>query len=146
MTVFKGRPIIPGNVKGQAVISKKGFNTLASFQKSIIMRAKKAICSDQDNSDLYKKVLTDKVLCIPQTIGSTTGGLVILTIAKMSIGPRAILFSEEIDSLAAAGIILTDVWLNKKIVTVDRLGKDFLEGIKEGSEIEIKEDGTVIID
>lgn len=146
MTIFKGRPIISGNVKGQAVVSKKGFNTLASFQKSIITRARKAICSDQDNLDLYKKVLTDKILCIPQTIGSTTGGLVILTIAKMNIGPRAILFSDRIDSLAAAGIILTDVWLNKRIVTVDCLGEDFLESIKEGSEVEIKEDGTVIIE
>lgn len=146
MAAFKGRAIIPGNVRGQAVVSKKGFNTLASFQKSIITRARRATCSDQDNPDLYKKVLTDRVLCIPQTIGSTTGGLVLLTIARMNMGPRAILFADKVDSLAAAGIILTDVWLNKKIITVDCLGKDFLESVKEGSEIEIKEDGTVIVE
>ncbi|HHW56122.1 MAG TPA: DUF126 domain-containing protein [Clostridia bacterium] len=145
MKVFKGKPIISGNVKGEALVSTKGFNTLASFQKSIIMRAKKAICSDQDNKELFKKIMTQKILCIPQTIGSRTGGLVILTIAKMNIEPKAFLFADRIDSLAAAGIILTDVWLNKKIITVDSLGKEFLEVVREGDVVEIKNDGTVIL-
>lgn len=143
--VFKGRVIVPGNLKSEALVSRKGFNTLASFQKSIVTRAKKARCSDQDNRDLYQKEITGKVLCLPQTIGSTTGGLVILTAAQMGVAPAAMLFSKPIDSLAAAGIIMTDIWLNKKIITVDSLGDEFLEAVKTGQQVEITEGGQVII-
>lgn len=143
--VFKGRVIVAGNFKGEALVSRKGFNTLASFQKSIVTRAKKARCSDQDNPDLYQKEITGKILCLPQTIGSTTGGLVILTAAQRGVAPAAMLFSRPIDSLAAAGIIMTDIWLNKKIITVDSLGDEFLETVKTGQLLEITEDGQVVI-
>ncbi len=143
--VFKGRVIVAGNLKGEALVSHKGFNTLASFQKSLVTRAKIARCSDQDNKDLYQKVITGKILCLPQTIGSTTGGMVILTVARMGLHPAAMLFSKPIDSLAAAGIIMTDVWLNKKIITLDSLGNDFLQTVKSGQQLEINEEGEVRI-
>lgn len=143
--IFKGRVIVAGNIKGEALVSHKGFNTLASFQKSIVTRAKVARCSDQDNKELYQKVITGKILCLPQTIGSTTGGLVILTAAQMGVAPAAMLFSKPIDSLAAAGILMTDIWLNKKIITVDCLGDEFLQAVKSGQQVEITEDGEVRI-
>jgi predicted aconitase with swiveling domain len=143
--IFKGRPILSGNTEGEAVVTRQGLNILASFQKSALKKAKKVICSDQNNPDLYKKVLTDKIICLPKTIGSTTGGMVLQSIANLGIAPKALLFSEHIDSLAAAGVILSDVWVNKRIITVDQLGEEFLEYVKDGYMIEIKEDGRVIV-
>ncbi len=143
MYTFKGRPIIPGNYTGKCVVSKSGFNLLASFKSSILKKSKKAICMDQNNPDLYKKDITGKILCLPQTIGSTTGGIVIQTAADMGIMPPALLFSEHIDSLAAAGVITSEIWSEKKIITIDNLGQEFLDTVKEGMTIEIKEDGTV---
>lgn len=142
---FKGRPILPGNIEGEALVTHMGFNTLASFRKSLIAKSKKAVCSDQDNKELYKKSLTGKILCLPQTIGSTTGGLALETAAQQGIEPKAMLFSEHIDSLTASGIILADIWLGKRVVTIDQLGKEFLEYVQEGQQVEIKEDGTVIV-
>lgn len=142
---FRGRAILPGNIEGEALVTHTGFNTLASFQKSLVKRAKKAICSDQNNRELYKKNLTGKILCLPQTIGSTTGGLALETAIQMGVAPTALLFSEHIDSLATSGVILADIWLGKRIVTVDQLGKDFLECVQEGQRIKIQEDGTVIL-
>jgi hypothetical protein len=55
------------------------------------------------------------------------------------------LFSETIDSLAAAGIVLARVWEKSDIVVIDRLGDQFLEFVKEGMIIETKDDGTVIV-
>ncbi|MDD4532625.1 MAG: hypothetical protein PHW22_04265, partial [Bacilli bacterium] len=55
------------------------------------------------------------------------------------------LFSEHIDSLAASGIVLARVWENSNIVCIDQLGKEFLDTIKTGDQIEVQEDGTVII-
>ena len=77
MKEFKGRVIAKGTFKGEAVVSHAGFNTLASFQKSALMNKKEVYVSDQNNKDLYNKNITGKILCLPITIGSTTGGLVI---------------------------------------------------------------------
>lgn len=145
MKEFKGRVIAGGNFTGEAIVSKNGVNTLATFQKSALKNAKVVIGSDQNNPDIYKKELTGKILCLPTTIGSTTGGLVIQTICQMKINPRAMLFSEPIDSLACSGIILARNWENSDIIAIDNLGEEFLKTAKSGDTIEIKEDGTVTI-
>lgn len=144
--VFKGRAVLPGSIKGECIVTHEGLNILAAFQKSVLKKAKKAICSDQNNKELFGKELSGKIICLPKTIGSTTGGMVIQTISKLGIAPLAFLFSEHIDPLATAGVILSDVWNKKRIVTVDMLGSEFLEYVRDGMAIEIKEDGTVIID
>jgi predicted aconitase with swiveling domain len=143
--VFQGRAILPGRVEGEALVTRTGFNTLASFSKSLIVRKKRAVCSDQDNEELDGKLLTGRILCLPKTIGSTTGGLVLQTAASIGVEPKALLFSEHIDTLAASGVILTDVWLDKRIVTVDQLGKGFLEYVQDGHWIAVREDGFVVV-
>lgn len=143
--VFKGRVVMPGHVEGECVVTHQGLNTLATYQKSALQKAKRVICADQNNKDLFGKDLTGKIICLPQTIGSTTGGMVLETAAKMGIGPLAMLFAEHVDSLAAAGIILSDVWLGKRIVTIDQLGQEFLDYVQDGQTIEIMEDGKVIV-
>ena len=145
MKTFKGRVVIKGNICGKSVVTKQGLNILASFQKSALKKASIVICSDQSNKDLYNKELTGKIICLPQTIGSTTGGMVLHTIADMGIGPKALLFSKQIDPLAAAGVILSEVWSDKAIVTIDSLGDEFLEYVKDDMSIQIDEDGIVTI-
>ncbi len=146
MKEFKGRVLFKGNLKGEAVVSRYGFNTLASFQSSLLSKSsKKVIVSDQNNPDLYKKEITGKILCLPQTIGSTTGGLVLQTAAKRGLAPSAMLFADEIDPLAASGVILSNVWENVPLICIDGLGREFLEAVKTGDTLEIKEDGTVVI-
>lgn len=145
MREFKGRVVVPGTCKAEALVTRQGFNTLASFQKSLMFGDKQAKNSDQNNPDLYKKPMAGKALCLPQTIGSTTGGMVIYTACRMGRQPACLLFSEKIDSLAAAGSILAGVWTDVNMPTVDSLGKDFLEYVQEGMQIEVKEDGTVIV-
>ena len=143
---FKGRPVIAGDIKGEAVVSRQGVNTLATFQKSALKKKKEVICSDQNNSDIYNKLLTGKILCLPKTIGSTTGGMVLHTVSALGIAPAAMLFSESIDSLAAAGVILADVWTDSTIVAVDRLGDEFLNYVQDGMQITVASDGTVTVE
>lgn len=142
---FTGRALLPGDISGQAVVSRQGFNSLASYIQSALKKSKQAICSDQDNPDLYKKDLTDRIICLPKTIGSTTGGLVLMTAVDLGLAPRAMLFSQEIDSLAAAGVILSDIWSGHRIVTVDRLGEAFLDYVTDGASLTISTDGTVTV-
>ncbi len=149
MKTFKGRVIAPGNITAEALVSHGGLNTLASFQKALQFGDKKATCGDQNNNDLYGKQMAGKALCLPQTIGSTTGGLVLYCACSMGRQPACMLFSEAIDSLAGAGVILADVWLegeNVKMPVVDSLGKEFLDYVKDGMTITIKDDGVVEVE
>lgn len=145
MKQFKGRVLAGGNWTGEAVVSRQGVNTLATFQKSALNNAKEVIVSDQNNSDIYGLNITGKALCLPITIGSTTGGLVIQTVCSMRINPSAFLFSEHIDSLAASGIVLAKIWEDSDVIAIDNLGEEFLNAVNTGDKIEIKDDGTVII-
>ena len=147
MMEFKGRVIAPGTVTAPALVSHGGLNTLASFQKAVQFGDKKATCGDQNNPDLYGKPMFGTALCLPQTIGSTTGGLVLYCTCALGRQPACMLFSKPIDSLAAAGSILASVWLPEvKMPVVDSLGEEFLEYVKDGMTITVKEDGTVIVD
>ena len=147
MKEFKGRIIAPGTVTAEALVSHGGLNTLASFQKALQFGDKTATCGDQNNPDLYGKQMLGKALCLPQTIGSTTGGLVLYCACAMERQPACMLFSKPIDSLAAAGSILASVWLpDVTMPEVDSLGDEFLEYVKDGMPITIREDGTVCVD
>lgn len=147
MKKFTGRIVTPGTVTAEAVISHGGFNTLASLQGALQFGDKKATCGDQNNPDLHGKELAGKALCLPQTIGSTTGGLVIYCACAMERQPACMLFSKPIDSLAAAGSILASVWLpHIQMPVVDSLGDEFLEYVKDGMSITIEEDGTVCVE
>lgn len=144
MKTFKGRVVSKGNVTAPALVSHEGLNTLASFQKALQFGDKKATCGDQNNKDLYGKQMAGKALCLPRTIGSTTGGLVLYCATSMHRQPACMLFSEPIDSLAAAGAILADVWLKDvSMPVIDSLGEEFLNYVKDDMKITIKEDGTV---
>ena len=149
MKVFKGRVVAPGNVTAEAVVSHAGLNTLASFQGALQFGDKKATCGDQNNPDLYNKQMAGKALCLPQTIGSTTGGLVLYCACAMGRQPAAMLFSMPIDSLAGAGVVIADVWLKDekaKMTVVDSLGEEFLNYVKDGMTVTVSEDGTVTVE
>ncbi|HIW03099.1 MAG TPA: DUF126 domain-containing protein [Firmicutes bacterium] len=146
MKEFKGRVLAGGEWKGEAVVSHQGVNTLATFQKSALKNAKRVIVSDQNNADIFGLDITGKALCLPITIGSTTGGLVIQTVCAMKIAPAAFLFSEHIDSLAASGIVLARVWENSDVIAIDMLGDEFLQTVKTGDTVTVKADGTVIVE
>lgn len=147
MKEFKGRVIAGGTVTAEALVSHGGLNTLASFQKALQFGDKNATCGDQNNPDLYNKQMAGKALCLPMTIGSTTGGLVLYCACAMKRQPACMLFSKPIDSLAAAGSVLADVWLDDvSMPVIDNLGDEFLDYVRDGMSITVKEDGTVVVE
>ena len=88
--IFKGRVVVPGEVTLKALVSHGGFNTLASFKDC---KEGKNTCTDQNNPDLYGKSTVGVALCLPQTIGSTTGGMVLFTVCSHGKQPACMLFS-----------------------------------------------------
>ena len=147
MKTLQGRVVAPGTVTAKALVSHGGLNTLASFQNALQFGDKQAKCGDQNNPDLYGKPMVGTALCLPQTIGSTTGGLVLYCAAAMGRQPACMLFSKPIDSLAAAGAILADVWVDSVTMpVVDCLSEEFLNYVKDGMTITVKENGVVEVE
>ena len=66
---------------------------------------------------------------------------------KPSDTQGSMLFSNPIDSLAAAGAVLADVWLEDvQMPVVDCLGEEFLDYVKDGMTVTVKEDGLVVVE
>ena len=145
MKEFYGRVIIPGECSGKALVTKTGFNILATYVKSLMDADGTCVCYDVNNRDLYGKSLKDEIICIPQAIGSTSSGFMVQSIAAANIGPRAMLFARKADSLALAGILIADVWEDTKIITIDGLGDEFLDAVKESGGVEVYADGRVVV-
>lgn len=144
--VFKGRPVVPGSCTAPALVSHCGFNTLASFQMAMMFGDKKVKCGDQNNPDLYKKPMKGTALCLPQTIGSTTGGMVLYTACATDNQPACMLFSMTIDSLAASGAILAANWTDANMPVIDKLGDEFLQYVQDGMSVSVEPDGTVTVE
>lgn len=143
---FQGRVVTPGEAKAPALVSHGGFNTLASYQMALMFGDKEVKCGDQNNPDLYKKPMLGKALCLPETIGSTTGGMVLYTACALGKQPACMLFSKPIDSLAASGAILAANWTEASMPVVDSLGEEFLSYVKDGMTITVARDGAVTVE
>jgi predicted aconitase with swiveling domain len=143
---FKGRPVLPGEITGTATVSRQAFNTSGSYMENMFAgRTDAAPCTDASNKELFGKDLSGVILCIPTTVGSTMGGMALMGMKAIGVGPEALLFSKPIDTLAAAGVLMAEIWKDLRIVTVDMLGDEFLETVQMGDPITIHSDGTVEI-
>ena len=141
---FKGRALLPGKLEGEALVSKQAFNTSASYLENMFAgKTGSAPCTDSANKELYKKDMAGKILCTTQTVGYTMGAGCIMGMNDLKVGFTAMLFSSHIDSIAAGGLFCDDIWNDRRIITIDLLGDEFLKAVKTGDKISIKEDGTV---
>jgi len=141
---FRGRVVLSGKVTGKATVSKQPFNTTGSyFENMFAGRTDAAPCTDASNKEIYGKDLSGAILCTPTTVGSTMGGIALMGMKAIGVGPEALLFSKPIDTLAAAGVLMSDIWKDQRIVTIDMLGDEFLDTVQMGDAIAIHEDGTV---
>ena len=141
---FKGRPVLSGNLEGEAMVSKQPFNLTGSyFENMFAGNTETAPCTDANNPDLFEKDMKDAILCTSQCVGSTMGAGALMGVSEMGVVLKAFLFSSHIDSIAAGGLIIDDVWYDRRVITIDLLGDDFLEAVNTGDPISIKEDGTV---
>jgi len=141
---FQGRPVLPGKLKGKALVSKQAFNLTGSYMQNMFAgETKSAPCTDSANKELYEKDLKGAIICTPQTVGSTMGAGTVMMVSELGVQPQAWLFSSHIDSISAGGLIIDDVWNKKRVITIDLLGDEFIEAVKTGDPVTIHEDGKV---
>ena len=143
---FKGRPVIPGKLEGKAMATKYPFNVSGSYVENLFAgNTTSAPCTDANNKEWYQKNLAGQILCFPTAVGSTMGGATLMGVGTMNLGPKAMLFAEHVDSVSVAGLIIDNVWNGSKVITIDLLGDEFINTVKSGDPISIKEDGTVTV-
>ena len=141
---FQGRPLLAGNLQGKALATKGPFNTTGSFLENMFAgNSKTAPCTDPNNKEMYQKDLNGAILCFTTTVGSTLGGAALMGVNDLGVGPKAMLFSQHVDSVSLAGLLMDDIWNDRRVITIDQLGDEFLETVKSGDPIAIHEDGTV---
>ncbi len=143
---FKGRVLLKGNAEETAEVSHVGFSPTASYIDVVFKNSKSGVIQDHENTDLYGRDITGKILCLPQSIGSSAGACMMMAAAKVGVLPKAMLFSNHVDSLSACGLLMTDNWLETRVIAIDMLGKEFLDTVKTGDKIKVFEDGTVEIE
>jgi predicted aconitase with swiveling domain len=141
---FKGRPLLSGSLEGTALASKQPFNTTGSYLENLFGgKSDSAPCTDPNNKEFYKKELAGAILCFTTTVGSSLGGAALMGVGSLGLGPKAMLFSQHVDSVSLAGLLMDDIWNDRRVITIDLLGEEFLEAVKTGDPISIHEDGTV---
>ena len=143
---FRGRVVIAGEVAGKATVSRQAFNTSGSYLENMAGgNTETAPCTDNGNAELRGRELKGMILCTCTTVGSTMGGMSLMGMTAIGVGPQALLFSKPIDTLAAAGVVMADIWNDQQIITVDMLGDEFLETVNMDDPIRVYEDGRVEI-
>ncbi len=141
---FQGRALLPGDLKGKALVSRVAFNTSGSYLNNMFAgETEKAICTDAANKDLYQKDLKGAIICTTQGVGSTLGGCVLMGMTELGVGPKALLYAWHVDAVSAAGLYMSDIWNERRIITIDLLGDEFLKTVNTGDPIAIHKDGTV---
>ena len=141
---YKGRPLLPGELFGEALASKQPFNTTGSYLENLFGgNSTTAPCTDPNNKEFYGKELSGAILCFTTTVGSSLGGAALMGVADLGLGPKAMLFSQHVDSVSLAGLLMDDIWNGRRVITIDLLGDEFLETVKTGDPIAIYADGTV---
>ena len=124
---MKGRTIYPGNVEGEAIVSKETIGFYGGID------AKTGVVIEKGH-ELEGKNVKDKILVFPMGKGSTVGSYVIYGLKKNGVAPKAIV-NKETETIVATGVILAG------IPCVDGIE---IEQIKTGDMLKVNADeGTV---
>lgn len=116
---LKGRKIVEGYCKAEALVSKKPI----SFLGGVDPADGKII---EKSHDLCGECIKNKVLCFPHGHGSTVGSYVLYALAKKKLAPKA-LVNQIADPVVVVGAIITNIPMVDKIdITQIRTG-DLLE-------------------
>lgn len=100
-TRFKGRVIVEGHCKAEALVSTEPISFLGGIDPAdgkIIVKG----------HDLCGKCVKDKILCFPHGHGSTVGSYVLYSLAKKSLAPKAIV-NQTADPVVVVGAIIADI-------------------------------------
>lgn len=130
VTLFKGRKVVGGKARGEALVSKAPI----CFLGGIDVKTGRVT---EVGHPLEGKNIAGKVLVFPTGKGSTGGSYLIFEAAENGVGPCAMI-NRAIEQVTAIGCIIAE------IPVLDRVDPDPIEGIKDGDLVEVDADSGLI--
>lgn len=101
VVTLKGRTIVEGHCKAEALVSRKPI----SFLGGVDPADGKII---EKNHDLCGECVKNKVLCFPHGHGSTVGSYVLYSLARKRLAPKAII-NQKADPVVVVGAIIAEI-------------------------------------
>jgi len=98
---LRGRPIVPGQAKGRALVSMKPLSFLGGVDPET------GIIIEREH-DLEGMSIKDVILCFPHGHGSTVGSYVLYSLAKKGLGPKAII-NIDADPVIVVGAVISEI-------------------------------------
>ncbi|MBN2334251.1 DUF126 domain-containing protein [Candidatus Bathyarchaeota archaeon] len=129
MKKLVGRGVIEGTAKGEAIVSAKPFGFFGGVNPAT------GIVIDKWH-ELYGQSIKGKVLVYPEGRGSTVGAAVVLELVRTGNAPAAII-NAKIETITAAGGLMSKKFYGKDLPMVDRLSEDPVKAIKTGDIVEV---------
>jgi hypothetical protein len=99
--ILRGRAIVEGRCKGEALVSLRPLSFLGGVDPASGIVVEKG-------HDLCGERVKDKVLCFPHGHGSTVGSYVLYSLAKNSFAPKAIV-NQKADPVVVVGAIIANI-------------------------------------
>lgn len=118
--ILKGRAIVEGQCKAEALVSKKPISFLGGVDPADGRITEKS-------HDLCGKCIKDKIFCFPHGHGSTVGSYVLYALAKKNLAPKAII-NRMADPVVVVGAIIASIPM------IDQID---IEKIKTGDLVEV---------
>jgi predicted aconitase with swiveling domain len=118
--ILKGRAIVEGQCKAEALVSKKPISFLGGVDPADGRITEKS-------HDLCGKCIKDKIFCFPHGHGSTVGSYVLYALAKKNLAPKAII-NRTADPVVVVGAIIASIPM------IDQID---IEKIKTGDLVEV---------
>jgi hypothetical protein len=124
--VLKGRAIVEGRCRAEALVSTKPISFLGGVDPADGRIIEK-------KHDLCGLCIKDKVLCFPHGHGSTVGSYVLYSLAKKGLAPKAII-NQTADPVVVVGAIIANVPMIdqvdiRRIKTGDTVEVDACKGV-----------------
>ena len=98
---LKGRRIVEGHCKAEALVSRKPISFLGGVDPA------KGKIIEKDH-DLQGEYIKDRVLCFPHGHGSTVGSYVLYSLCKKNLAPKAIV-NQTADPVVVVGAIIANI-------------------------------------
>lgn len=124
---YKVKKVVRGNVSAEAIVLPGSF----SFLGDVDMNTSEIIAADNPHKG---SLIKDKILIYKETKGSSGGMVVLMTLARKSIAPKAIVTVKPVDYNLAEGAILT------KVPFVCEPEGDLLNEVKTGDFVTVNAD------
>jgi hypothetical protein len=129
MKKIVGRGVIEGEAKAEAIVSSQPFGFFGGVDPAT------GIVIDKLH-ELYGQSIKGKVFVYPEGRGSTVGAAIILELTRTGCAPAAIV-NAKIETITAAGGLMSQKFYNRGIPMVDRLSEDPITAIRTGDVVSV---------